>query len=111
MQWMEEEPVRVMNRGRDGFSPKVLGRLKFIQHRSYHLNETLVTSFNNTILLKVIRSGELVLDPFILKELAHGAVLELETIAYPNFLDLHFLSGLGLLGKVNLSTYGFHPWT
>jgi hypothetical protein len=42
-----------------------------------------------------------VLDPFILKELAHGAVLELETIASPNFLDLHFLSVLGLLGKVN----------
>jgi hypothetical protein len=96
-----------MNRGGDGFSPKVIGRLKFIQHCSCHLNKCPVLPLNNTILLRGIGCGELVLDPFILKELAHGVVLQLGTVVIANGFDLCFICALGLLGEVNEVLVGF----
>jgi hypothetical protein len=58
-------------------------------------------------LLRGIRCGELVLDPLILNELSHSVVLELGAIIGPNRLDLLFICGLSLLGKVDEVLVGF----
>src|SRR4051812_256406 len=52
----EEDPVRVVDRGSNSFSPKIVRRLEFTQHCSCHVNDYPVLPFNNTILLRSIRS-------------------------------------------------------
>src|SRR4051812_30328812 len=52
----EEEPVRVVDRGSNSFSPKIVRGLEFTQHCSCHINDCPVLPFNNTILLRGIRS-------------------------------------------------------
>src|SRR5664279_2194809 len=87
---MEEEPVRCMNGGGDGFSPKIIWGLEFIQHSSCHLNDCPVLPLHKTILLGCIRSGVLVLDAFPFNKVLHGVVLEPRAMVGSNCLD-HFI--------------------
>jgi hypothetical protein len=60
-----------------GFRPKALGGLELSKHRPRHIDERPVLPLYHTILLWCVGSGELVLDPFLLKKLLHLKVLEL----------------------------------
>ena len=103
---MDEEPVRCMNRGGDGFSPKIVWGLEFIQHSSCHLNDCPVLPLHNTILLGSVWSGELVLDAFPFNEVLHGVVLEFGAIVGSNRLDHFIVCALSLLGEVDEALLG-----
>ena len=105
--WAKEEPVGCMNRGRDGFPQKIMGRLELIKHCSFHLNERAVLPLHYNILLRGVRYGELMLDPLILNELGHGVVLELGPIVGPNGLDHFTMLTLSLLGEGDEVLVGF----
>jgi hypothetical protein len=71
-----------------GFRPKPLGRLELSKHRRRHVYERPVLPLYHTVLLWCVGSGELVLDPFLLKVLLHLKILELGPIVAPYLLHL-----------------------
>jgi hypothetical protein len=71
-----------------GFRPKSLEGLELSKHRPHHINERPVLPLYHTILLWCVGSGELVFDPFLLKELLHLKVLELGPVVAPYLFHL-----------------------
>src|SRR6187399_2662718 len=96
---MKIKPVDSMTSCLDRFSPKMLRCLVFIKHRSCHLYERSVLPLNNSILLRSVRSRELMQNSFLIEKRVYIGVLELRSIVAPNFLDLHLKLILGLFGK------------
>jgi hypothetical protein len=68
---MEIEPVYGVACCVHSFRPKPLRRLEFSKHRPRHVNKRSVLPFHHTVLLRCVGSGELMLDPFLLKVLLH----------------------------------------
>ena len=69
------------------FLPKTVGSLVLIKHGSCHLYESAILSFRNPILLRRVRCGKLMVDPFTIQELFNLSVLELASIVAPYPLD------------------------
>jgi hypothetical protein len=85
---MKVDPVDgVADRVHD-FQPKALGGLELSKHRPRHVYKRPILPFYHTILLRCVGSGELVLDPFLLKVLLHLKVFELGPIVAPYLLHL-----------------------
>jgi hypothetical protein len=70
------------------FRPKQLERLELSKHRPRHVNERPVLPLYHTVLLWCVGSGELVLDPFLLKVLLHLKILELGPFVASNLFHL-----------------------
>ena len=97
----EVEPIGCMTRGVDGFGPKVVGRLELRHHGPCRIHKRLVLPLRNTILLRGIRCGILMLDPLIAKKLIQGVVLELGAIVTSYCQDLCIVLTLCFICKVN----------
>ena len=85
---MKVDPVDGVASRVHGFRPKSLGGLELSKHRPRHIYERPVLPLYHTILLWCVGSGELVLDPFLLKVLFYLKVLELGPIVAPYLLHL-----------------------
>jgi hypothetical protein len=68
---MKVDPIDGVASRVHGFRPKALGGLELSKHRPRHIDERPVLPLYHTILLWCVGSVELVLDPFLLKELLH----------------------------------------
>jgi hypothetical protein len=64
---MKIDPVYGMASRVHGFRPKPFGRLELSKHRPRHVDERHVLPLYHTVLLWCVRSGELMLDSFLLK--------------------------------------------
>jgi hypothetical protein len=85
---MKVDPVDGVASRVHGFRPKALGGLELSKHRPSHVYKRHVLPLYHTILLWCVGSGELVLDPFLLKVLLHLKVLELGPIVAPYLFHL-----------------------
>ena len=85
---MKVDPVDGVASRVHGFRPKALGGLELSKHRPRHIDERSVLPLYHTILLWCVGSGELVLDPFLLKKLLHLKVLEFGPVVAPYLLHL-----------------------
>src|SRR5688572_30918506 len=85
---MKVDPVDGVASRVHGFRPKAFGGLELSKHSPRHINERPVLPLYHTILLRCVRSGELVLDPFLLKELLHLKILEFGPVVAPYLLYL-----------------------
>ena len=85
---MKIDPVDGVASRVHGFRPKALGGLEFSKHRPRHIDERHVLPLYHTILLRCVGSGELMLDPLLLKELFHLKVLEFGPVVAPYLLHL-----------------------
>ena len=85
---MKVDPVDGMASRVHGFRPKALGGLEFSKHSPRHIYERPVFPLYHTILLRCVGSGELVLDPLLLKELLHLKILEFGPVVAPYLLHL-----------------------
>jgi hypothetical protein len=83
---MKVDPVDGVASRVHGFRPKALGGLELSKHRPCHVYKHHVLPLYHTILLWCVGSGELVLDPFLLKVLLHLKVLEFGPIVAPYLL-------------------------
>ena len=90
-----------MTRGVDGFSPKVVWRLELRHHGPCRIHQRPVLPLRNTILLRGVRCGILMLDPLITKKLIQGAVLELGAVVTSYCQDLCIVLTLCFICKVN----------
>src|ERR1041384_7146346 len=88
-----------MTRGVDGFGPKLVWRLVLIKHCPCHLNKSPILPLCNTILLRSIGRGILMLDPLITQELIHCVILELGTVVTSNSHNLTLVLTLSFFGK------------
>jgi hypothetical protein len=85
---MKVDPVYGVASCVHSFRPKPLGRLELSKHRPCHVNKRHVLPLYHTVLLWCVGSGELVLDPFLLKVLFHLKILELGPVVAPNLFHL-----------------------
>jgi hypothetical protein len=85
---VEVETVDCMTHGVDGSSLIVVWCLVFIDHRPCSLNESLVLSLHNTILLWSIGNRNLMLDAFFIWVMWNTCVLEVCPIVASYPLDL-----------------------
>jgi hypothetical protein len=85
---MKVDPVYGVASCVHSFRPKPLGHLEFSKHHPRHVYERPVLPLYHTILLWCVGSGELVLDPFLLKKLLHLQVLELGPVVASNLFHL-----------------------
>ena len=90
-----------MTRGVDGFCPKVVWRLELRHHGPCRIHQRPVLPLRNTILLRGVWSGLLILDPLITKELIQGVVLELGAVVTSYCQDLCIMLTLSLICKVD----------
>jgi hypothetical protein len=90
---MQIEPVYGVASCVHSFRPKPLGHLELSKHHSCHVDKCPVLSLYHTVLLWCVRSGELVLDAFLLKILLHSQILELGPVvaSYLFHLELKFI--------------------
>jgi hypothetical protein len=70
--------------------PKPIQCLVFIKHGPCYIQKSSILSLHNTVLLRCVGRGELMLDALLLKESFNLRVLELRSIVAPNLLDSHF---------------------
>jgi hypothetical protein len=93
---MEIEPIYGMASCVHSFRPKPLGRLELSKHHPRHVNKRPVLPLYHTVLLWCVGSGELMLDPFLLKVLLHLKILELGPVVASNVfhLELKFVLSL-----------------
>ena len=77
-----------MTRGVDGFGPKVVWRLEPRHHGPCRIHQCPVLPLCNTVLLRGVWCGILMLDPYITKKLMQGVVLELGAVVTPYCQDL-----------------------
>ena len=55
-------PVQKVDCSEDHFRPKVFWNISMLQHRLSHLNDCTVPALNNTVLLRGVRCGKLILN-------------------------------------------------
>ena len=97
----EVEPIGCMTRGVDGFGPKVVWRLELRHHGPCRIHQRPVLPLRNTVLLRGVRCGILMLDPLITKKLIQGVVLELGVVVTSYCQDLCIVLTLCFICKVN----------
>ena len=90
-----------MTRGVDGFGPKVVWRLELRHHGPCRIHQRPVLPLRNTILLRGVRCGILMLDPLITKKLIQGVVLELGVVVTSYCQDLCIMLTLSFICKVD----------
>ena len=64
----------------NGFRPELPWSLVLIKHRSGHLNKSSVLVLRNAILLRCVRSRELVSDTHVIQVQVEDGVLELRAV-------------------------------
>ena len=97
----EVEPIRCMAHGVDDFGPKVVGRLELRHHGPCRIHQRPVLPLRNTVLLRGVRCGILMLDPLITKKLIQGVVLELGAVVTSYCQDLCIVLSLNFICKVD----------
>ena len=97
----EIEPIGCMTRGVDGFGPKVVWRLELRHHGPCRIHQRPVLPLRNTILLRGVGRGILMLDPLITKKLIQGVVLELGAVVTSYCQDLCIVLMLSFICKVD----------
>src|SRR5918996_3395422 len=90
-----------MTRGVDGFGPKVVWRLELRHHGPCRIHQRPILPLRNTILLRGVRCGILMLDPLITKKLIQGVVLELGAVVTSYCQYLCIVLTLGFICKVD----------
>ena len=90
-----------MTRGVDGFGPKVVWRLELRHHGPCRIHQCPVLPLRNTVLLRGVWCGILMLDPLITKKLIQGVVLELGAVVTYYCQDLCIVLTLSFICKVN----------
>ena len=80
---------------------KVVWRLELRHHGPCCIHQHLVLPLCNTVLLRGVRCGILMLDPLITKKLIQGVVLELGAVVASYSQDLCIVLTLGFICKVN----------
>ena len=81
----------------NSFRPEFSWSLVLIEHRLCHLNECSVLALHDAILLRCVRSKELMCDAQSIKINVEASVLELSAIVTPDVLDLDSIIHHGLI--------------
>jgi hypothetical protein len=89
--FVEVEAVDSMANHIDCFAPKDIRSLVLIKHCSCGFNRCPILPLYNTILLRCVWSGELMLDSFFIKKFFNIGVPEFRTIVTPYVLDLQLI--------------------
>ena len=97
----EVEPIGCMTRGVDGFGPKVVRRLELRHHGLCRIHQRLVLPFRNTVLLRGVGCGILMLDSLITKKFIQRVVLELGAVVTSYCQDICIVLTLCFICKVN----------
>ena len=85
----------------NGFRPELSWSLVFIEHRSGHLNESSVLALDDAILLRCIRSRELMCDTKCIQIEVKASVLEFSAIVTSDVLDLDAIVVHGSIGEAS----------
>ena len=97
----EIEPIGCMTSGVDGFGPKVVGTPEIRHHGIFRVHQCPVLPLRNTILLRGVRCGILMLDPLLTKKIIQGVVLELGAVVTSYCQDLCIVLTLSFICKVD----------
>ena len=97
----EIEPIGCMTRCVDGFGPKVVWRLELRHHSPCRIHQRPVLPLRNTVLLRGVRCGILMLDSLITKKFIQGVVLELGAVVTSYCQDLCIMLTLSFICKVD----------
>jgi hypothetical protein len=82
------------------FRPPSMRGLVFIKHSARHLDEGSVLALHDSILLRRVRSRELMSDTKFIKIVVEAYVLELSAIVTPDVLDLEIIIRHGPSGEL-----------
>ena len=82
-------PVDDVARSINCLTPETTSRLVFIKHSASYLNKSSVLVLHDAILLRSIRSRQLMSNTKYIKIFIETSVLELSSIITPDMLDLH----------------------
>ena len=85
----------------NGFRPELSWSLVLIKHRSSHLNKSSVLALGDAILLRCVRSRELMSDTHGIQVEVEACVLELYAVVTPNVLDLDAIVVHGAVGEAS----------
>jgi hypothetical protein len=84
---MKVESVDGVASGVNRLRPKPIRCFVLIKHGPRHIQESFILPLHNTILLRCVGRGELMLDALLLKKSFNLRVLELRSIVACNLLD------------------------
>ena len=85
----------------NGFRPELPWSLVLIKHHSSHLNESSVLALCDAILLRCIRSRELMSDTQCIQIKVEVGVLQLSAVVASDVLDLDVIVHHGMIGKAS----------
>ena len=85
----------------NGFRPELPWSLVLIKHRSSHLNKGSVLELHDAILLRCVRSRELMSDAQSIQIKIEAGVLELSAVVTSDMLDLDAIVRHGTIGKAS----------
>ena len=85
----------------NSFRPELYWCLVFIEHRPSDLNECSVLVLHDAILLRCVRSGELMSDSQCIQVKVEAGVLELCAVVTPDMLDLHAIVVHVMVGEAS----------
>ena len=85
----------------NGFRPELPWGLVFIKHHSGHLNKSSVLVLGDAILLRCVRSRELMSDTHGIQVKVEAGVLELSVVVASDMLDLDAIVHHGTIGKAS----------
>src|SRR3954464_10451725 len=85
----------------NSFRPELSWCLVFVEHRSSHLNEGSVLALYDAILLRGVRSRELMSDSHCIQINIKSGVLELSAIVTSDMLDLDAIIVHGTIGEAS----------
>src|SRR3954464_5211891 len=85
----------------NSFRPELSWCLVFVEHRSSHLNEGSVLALYDAILLRCVRSRELMSYSHCIQMKIKSGVLELSAVVTSDMLDLDAIIVHGSIGKTS----------
>ena len=85
----------------NGFRPELLWSLVLIKHRSGHLNKSHVLALCDAILLRCVRSRELMSNAQSIQIKVEAGVLELSVVVTSDMLDLDAIVVHGSIGEAS----------
>ena len=85
----------------NGFGPELSWSLLFIKHRPRHLNECSILVLHDAILLRCVRSRELMSDAQCIQVKVEAGVLELCVVVTSDMLDLDAIVIHGTVGEAS----------
>ena len=85
----------------NGSRPELSWSLVLIKHRSSHLNKSSVLALGDAILLRCVRSRELMSDTHGIQVEVEAGVLELSVVVASDMLDLDTIVRHGTIAKLS----------